>query len=189
MSSVYFATSNRNKLKEVQEVIGSEIHIKHLPFEHNEIRSDSIEEIAKDAVEHAYSIVYSSQKEFFHEPVFVEDTGLFIDSLNGFPGTYSKWVLEKIGIQGILELLEKKERGAEFRCCIAYKEGKEIQTFLGTCAGSISEMAKGKSGFGYDPIFIPKGYTETFAQSIGLKNNLSHRYRAITKLKEFLLTK
>lgn len=186
MHSIYFATSNKNKLKEVQESIGAEIQIKHLPFEHNEIRSDSIEEIAKEAVEHAYSIIQSSQKEFTNEPVFVEDTGLFIHSLNGFPGTYSKWVLEKIGIEGILELLKGKERSAEFRCCIAYKDGKEVQTFIGICAGSISEEARGKSGFGYDPIFIPKGYGETFAQSIGLKNNLSHRYNAILKLKEFL---
>ncbi len=181
MKSVYFATSNKNKLKEVQDIISSEIRVDHIPFDHNEIRSDSIEEIARESVEHAYKLSRG--------PVFVEDTGLFINSLNGFPGTYSKWVLEKIGIGGILELLKGKNRSAEFRCCVAYMDQKGIQIFLGICGGSISQEAKGKSGFGYDPIFIPEGHAETFAQSIGLKNNLSHRYKTIIKLKEFLLTK
>lgn len=176
---LYFATSNRNKFKEAQEVLREEIELKHFEFKHREIRSDSIEEIALDSVEAAYAEL--------EKPVFVEDTGLFLHSLEGFPGTYSAWIQKKIGNKGVLKLLEGKNKGAEFRCCVAYCNGKERKTFFGKIEGEISSELKGENGFGYDPVFIPKGYVETFAQSIELKKRLSHRYKAIYALKAYIL--
>ena len=92
---IFFATSNKHKFVETQAILDDEgITLKHFPFAHNEIRSDSLEEIANEAVEAAYKQA--------KRPVFVEDTGLFIDALNGFPGTYSAWVQKKIKPSGIV---------------------------------------------------------------------------------------
>lgn len=177
---IYFATSNKNKLREAKEIIGNSMELKQFEFKHNEIRSDSIEEIALEAVEKAYLKL--------QKPVFVEDSGLFIKSLNGFPGTYSAWVQKKIGNKGILDLLkEMGDRKAEFRCCVAYFDGKDRKTFLGSVKGGISTEIRGEGGFGYDPIFIPQGKELTFAQSIDLKKALSHRYNAIITLKSYIL--
>lgn len=174
---IYFATGNQNKFQEAKDILKIP-ELKHFLFKHVEIRSDSIEEISKDAVSHAYDQL--------KKPVFVEDTGLFIDSLNGFPGTYSAWALKKIGVDGILRLLEGKERKASFQTVIAYHDGEKIHSFHGRCDGQISTEIKGDSGFGYDPIFIPAGHSTTFAQNIALKSKLSHRYNSLLKMLEYL---
>ena len=177
---IAFATSNKNKFFEAKEALKIQnIEIEHFHFEYNEIRSESIEEVAKDAVEEAYRRI--------QKPVFVEDSGLFIPILNGFPGTYSAWVNKKIGSGGILKLLENiSKRSASFETCIAFNNGDQIKIFKGSCAGTSSKEIMGKDGFGYDPIFIPEGYRETFAQSIGLKNKLSHRYKALLEFSKYL---
>jgi XTP/dITP diphosphohydrolase len=96
-------------------------------------------------------------------------------------------VNKKIGSGGILKLLEGiNKRNASFETCIAFNNGDEIKIFKGSCAGTISKEIMGKDGFGYDPIFIPEGYRETFAQSIGLKNKLSHRYKALLEFSKYL---
>lgn len=155
------------------------IEVGHFPFKHREIRSDSLEEIARDAVEAAFKQC--------GKPVFVEDTGLFINGLNGFPGSYSAWTLQKIGVDGVLKLLsEVEDRSAYFEACIAYHDGERISVFHGRCDGSIAEKAMGESGFGYDPIFVPAGHSQTFAQSIGLKKDLSHRYKSVLEFSKSL---
>jgi XTP/dITP diphosphohydrolase len=89
-------------------------------------------------------------------------------------------VLKKLGTNGILKLMENaKDRSAYFDACLAYHDGAGIRTFLGKCDGSISQSACGKAGFGFDPIFIPLGHSQTFAESIELKNSLSHRYKSL----------
>jgi XTP/dITP diphosphohydrolase len=149
-------------------------------FQHNEIRSDNLEEIATEAVQHAYKKL--------KKPVFVEDGGLFIQALNGFPGTYSAWVWRKISDKGILKLLKgEKNRKAAFKACIAFHDGKKIRSFEGECAGSVSKKTMGKEGFGYDPIFIPPGHRTSFAESKQLKNKLSHRYKALASFANYLL--
>jgi XTP/dITP diphosphohydrolase len=174
---VYFATSNEHKFEEAKNILEG-IMLERFDFSHREIRSDSLEEIAREAVEKAYAEI--------QKPVFVEDTGLFIDSLNGFPGTYSGWVLGKIGFEGILRLIEGKDKcSAKFQTVIAYRDEEGTKTFFGECPGSIAKEAKGESGFGYDSIFIPEGHSQTFAQSIILKNKLSHRYISLLKLRKY----
>jgi len=177
---LHFATSNENKFREAKEILAkNRIEVTHFPFSHNEIRSDSIKEIAEEAVNAAYVQV--------KEPVFVEDAGLFINALNGFPGTYSAWVQKKIGCTGILKLMEEiEDRSAEFRSAVSFTDGKKTHTFEGVCSGSIGDKPAGTSGFGYDPIFIPQGNSQTFAQNIELKNKLSHRYTSLLKLSEYL---
>jgi len=177
---LHFATSNENKFREAKEILAkNRIKVLHFPFNHNEMRSDSLSEIAEEAVHAAYEKVKA--------PVFVEDAGLFINALNGFPGTYSAWVQKKIGCDGILKLMQGIEnRSAEFRATIAFTDGKEVHTFEGICQGSIAGQKFGSSGFGYDPIFIPEGYSQTFAQNIELKNKLSHRYKSLLEFSEYL---
>ncbi len=175
---VFFATSNKDKFKEVSGILKADVQ--HLPFDYPEIRSESVEEVARDSVRAAYRRC--------KEPVFVEDTGLFIDALKGFPGTYSGWVQQKIGNEGILRLMEgKEERSAHFETCIAYlKDREHTYVFRGRCDGTIASEPRGDAGFGYDPIFIPNGEHQTFAESIELKNKLSHRYKALLEFSKSL---
>ncbi|MBI5223801.1 XTP/dITP diphosphatase [Candidatus Micrarchaeota archaeon] len=182
MIELLFATGNKGKYIEAKEILEQqipEVRIKQLDFKHIEIRSESIEEIAAEAVERAF--------EESRMPVFVEDSGLFIKTLNGFPGTYSSWVAKKIGNRGILKLLKgEKDRTAEFRAAISFRSQKNAKTIIGICKGEIAKTEKGNGGFGYDPIFVPKGHKTTFAQSIGLKNKLSHRYEALLEFSKYL---
>jgi len=175
---IYFATGNKNKFKEAEKAFEEnlpEASLKQFEFTHNEIRSDSLEEIAEEAVKAAYDEL--------KKPVFVEDAGLFIDALKGFPGTYSGWVYKKIGDKGILNLLRGEPgRKARFEADIAFHDGTEIKHFHGVCDGEIAEESRGEGGFGYDPIFVPIGWSTTFAESIELKNKLSHRYKSLSLL-------
>jgi len=178
---IHFATSNKNKFREAEEMLGEAgMGVRHFPFEHNEIRSDSLKEVAEDAVRAAYAQV--------GKPVFVEDAGLFIHVLEGFPGTYSAWVQKKIGNIGILRLIEgSPDRFAEFRAVIAYSpDGNDVRTFEGVCRGTIAKRPEGESGFGYDPIFVPDGHSQTFAQNKELKNKLSHRYQSLLEFSKYL---
>jgi XTP/dITP diphosphohydrolase len=150
-----------------------------MPFSHSEIRSDSLEEIARDAALAAFREC--------GKPVFVEDSGLFISAYGGFPGTFSSWVQGKLGNPGILRLLEGAEdRTAYFEACIAYHDGKGLSVFTGRCHGAIAKEARGGAGFGYDPIFVPEGRSQTFAENILLKNKLSHRYKSLLEFSKSL---
>ncbi|MFH0884311.1 MAG: RdgB/HAM1 family non-canonical purine NTP pyrophosphatase [Candidatus Micrarchaeota archaeon] len=177
---ILFATSNAHKFEEASKFFSTRgTAIRHFPFIHRELRSDSLEEIAVDAVKSAF--------EKCGKPVFTEDTGLFINSLNGFPGTFSAWVQKKLGNEGILRLLERGgDRTAYFEACIAYHDGKAIRTFTGRCHGAMAKEAHGAGGFGYDPIFVPLGYPQTFAENILLKNKLSHRYKSLLEFSKSL---
>lgn len=180
---ILFATSNKNKAQEAAEALKPKgIAVRHYPFEHTEIRSDSLEAIAREAAEAAYMKC--------KKPVFVEDSGLFIESLNGFPGTYSAWALGKLGLTGILRLLEGAgDRSAFFEARIAYHDGKKVSVFRGVCKGTISIEPRGSSGFGFDPIFVPEGRSQTFAENIQLKNKLSHRYISLLEFSKSFVSR
>lgn len=183
---IYFATSNEHKFEEAKEILSQKgVEIMHFKFSHNEIRSDNLEEIATEAADAAFTRL--NDKEAL---VFVEDTGLFIDALNGFPGTYSAWVQKKIGSEGILALLNGKSvRSASFKTCIVAKDANGHNAFFGECAGSITTEIRGKSGFGYDPLFIPSGESSTFAEKICLKNKLSHRFNSLLLFANYIASK
>jgi len=177
---LYFATSNIHKFSEAKAILAEKgVALKHFEFRHTEIRSDSLAEIALEAVHSAFMKI--------RKPVFVEDTGLFIDSLNGFPGTYSAWVIGKVGCKGILNLLSGSDaRSAQFRTAIAFCDADNEKIFEAVCRGSIAKKPSGSSGFGYDPIFMPEGHSQTFAESIELKKELSHRYKSLSELVNYL---
>jgi len=181
MKTLYFITSNKGKVLEAKTKF-SDLNIKIIQRDlgYPEIQADDLEDVALFGAEYI-------QKKFNH-PFILEDAGLFIDALNGFPGVYSAYVFYKIGCPGILKLLENVEdsnRKASFRSVYAYVEPtKKPMLFVGECHGTISKKTLGEHGFGFDPIFIPIGENRTFAQmNTEDKNKLSHRSKAIEKFK------
>jgi len=122
-------------------------------------------------------------------PCRVEDSGFFVEELNGFPGTYSKYVQETIGNEGILKLLEGKEnRNAYFKTVIGYCDENGVKLFKGIVRGKVSEEIRSKGfGFAYDSIFIPEGEDRTFAEMTAEeKSEISHRKRAFEEFKKHL---
>ena len=144
-----------------------------------EIQSDSLEEIAREKAKVAFSKV--------GRQVIVEDDGLFIDSLSGFPGQYSSFVLKTIGNDGILKLLAgSTKRSAYFLSMIAFYDGRILSISEGRVNGRITDRIT-EGGWGYDPIFVPDGTDLTFAELDKSKNEYSHRKRALEKFAHWYL--
>lgn len=119
--------------------------------------------------------------------VLVEDSGLFVPSLRGFPGVYSAHFLAVWRFGPLLELLERRPRQAYFRTVAALRHRGETRTFAGEVHGTIARRAKGRHGFGYDPIFVPTGWSRTFGEvPPEAKNAISHRARAVRKVGAYL---
>ena len=168
---LFFASSNIHKFQEAKKILDSfGINLRFFKCELEEIQSNSLKEIAKNKAIQAF------QK--CKKPVIVEDDGLFVDSLNGFPGPYSSYVFKAIGNKGILKLL-KKNRKAKFISIISFYDKKNYESFESKVSGVISQKIIGL-GWGYDPIFIPSKSKKTFAQ-LKNKNEISHRFRALKK--------
>lgn len=178
---VYFVTGNRFKFLEVEKLF-REINVVLRQFSVRLVEPQGdLEFIAEYKLKQAYSLL--------RKPVVVEDAGLFIEALNGFPGPYSKFVLETIGNEGVLKLMEGVvDRRAFFKAVVGFYDGEVLKLFEGVVYGEIAEEKRGSGGFGFDPIFIPEGYAETFAENYELKKKVSHRYRAFMKLIEWLKT-
>lgn len=181
---MYFVSSNINKFNEITDLIQSfgpiDLNLRFKQIELEEIQSDSLRKVSE------FKSLQGFKKT--RELTLVEDDGLFIESLNGFPGVYSSYVFKTVGNNGILKLLsEEKQRKAVFRSIFVLNNGRNIEVFAGEICGSISHSSCGK-GWGYDPIFIPLGYEKTFAQlGYELKNKISHRKIAFEKLCKWYL--
>ena len=181
---IFLATSNFHKFDEARRVL-SEYGIASamLRVKNVEIQSDSLQEIATASAIDAYNRC--------HLPVIVEDAGLFVNALKGFPGPYAAYVYKTISNPGLLKLMENvKDRTATFRSVIAYYDGKSaLVCFEGEAAGRIAHdeiWGNLKTGFGFDPIFQPTGSKKTFAEmTIEEKNGFSHRANAIRKFAEW----
>ena len=168
MSRLMFVSSNRDKFREVRRILGAmNIKTSYQWAALSEIQSDSLEEIALSKVAAAKDVIGGA--------ILVEDAGLFIESLNGFPGPYSSYVFDTIGNAGILALV-RGDRRAYFRSVIAYADDWEIEVFKGEVRGRIADAEHG-SGWGYDPIFVPDGSDRTLAQTD--KDAFSHRRMAL----------
>ena len=181
-SELLFVSSNTHKFEEVKRIlskIGLDINFFKLTLE--EIQSDSLGEIAKHKAIDAFSRV--------QKPLIIEDDGLFIDSLKGFPGPYSSYVYDTIGNKGLLRLLENNEsRNAKFVAVIAYCNGiDDVKLFESSISGKIS-LSIEDGGWGYDLIFIPDGETKTYA-NVSDKDNLSHRSVSLKKFSSWFLHK
>jgi XTP/dITP diphosphohydrolase len=186
---IVFASNNKNKIHEIQSMLPESIQIVSLEsigcFEEIPETADTIEGNA------ILKANYVTQKYGFD--CFADDTGLEVDSLDGQPGVYSaRYAGEQKNaddnMNKLLEqLLDKPNRNAQFKTVIALNfQGKQHQ-FTGIASGEITLEKMGTGGFGYDPIFKPNGYENTFAElSLEVKNEISHRGKATKALLEFL---
>jgi XTP/dITP diphosphohydrolase len=179
---VFFVTGNLHKFNEARNVLAEfNIATAMLKVKVSEIQDEDIENIAK------VGAMEAAQRS--NLPVIVEDAGLFIETLNGFPGPYSKYVLHTIGMEGILNLLKNHQnRKAYFKSAVAFSSPEgEVRCFVGVVEGRITEEIRGNGGFGFDPIFEPNEKPgKTFGEmSVDDKNSISHRSRALRKFVEW----
>jgi XTP/dITP diphosphohydrolase len=185
-----FATNNLNKLKEVQEMLSNTIEIVSLKdincFDEVDETETTLEGNAKLKAD------YITQK--FGYNCFADDTGLEVESLDGKPGVYSaRYAGEPVNSENnmqklLTELKGKENRKAQFRTAVCLNLNGEQYVFEGTCKGEILKEKQGIEGFGYDPLFKPAGFSESFANMNSEdKNKISHRGLAIQQLIDFLL--
>ena len=197
---IVFATNNQHKLSEIRSILGDSIEVLSL----KDIGCDvdipetgtTLEENALQKAQYVY--------DHYHIDCFADDTGLEVDALDGAPGVYSaRYASEGHDSEAnmtklLKELGENNNRKARFRTVIALIQKKnvcpcgctsikEVHQFEGIVNGEIIRERRGGEGFGYDPIFQPEGYDQTFAElGMDIKNHISHRARAVAKLAEFL---
>jgi XTP/dITP diphosphohydrolase len=185
VKTLYFITSNKGKYNEAKEAFSNiNIEIIRENLGYSEIQANSLEEVVIFGVKQI--------QERFSYPFIIEDAGLFINALNGFPGVYSSYIFQTLGCIGILKLLKslnKNQRQACFKSVYGYcLSDKKTKFFTGECNGIISDKKIGENGFGYDPIFIPNNSNKTFAQMNTIeKNNYSHRGKSLAKLIDFII--
>ena len=186
---IVFATNNQNKVTEVQAIIPDSIQLLSLKdIKCFEDIPETQETIAGNALQKA-NYVYDN----YGYACFADDTGLEVDALNGAPGIYSARYagIEKNAENNMQKLLQelsgKESRLAHFKTVIALVGISDTITFEGICNGAITHKKHGEQGFGYDPIFQPLGYQETFAQMpLNTKNTIGHRGKAVKQLITFL---
>ena len=204
MKKIVFATNNQHKLDEIRQILGSKFEVLSLNDIdcHEEIPED-YDTLQENALQKAKYIA-----EHYNVDCFADDTGLEVDALNGEPGVHSARYAEgtdhdsEANMQKLLRKLgNNNNRSARFRTVIALvfqsptptlprREGEERSEellFEGIVNGHIAYEKKGTEGFGYDPIFVPDGYDQSFAQlGMDIKNSISHRARAVAKLADYL---
>ncbi len=182
---IFFATNNINKFNEAREVLTEyKLAVSMLRIKGDEIQSDSLEEIAKASIAKAFRKCNLS--------MIVEDAGLFVEALNGFPGPYAAYVYRTIENKGLLRLMENiTNRKARFESAVAYYSARlrMPMVFKGVSFGEITKhdlRVRHGSGFGFDPIFKPTNSARTFAEmTIDEKNEHSHRAMALRKFAEW----
>ncbi len=176
MERLIMVTHNKGKFKEASKIAGEfgiELEMPSGGEGKFEIQADTLLEVS------AYSARYAFDK--LKRPLIVDDSGLFIEALKGFPGVYSAYVLPTLGNDGILRLMDGiQNREAYFECCVSYCDSSEIKSFSERIDGKILNMKKGQDGFGFDPIFSAEGFNVTSMAEMALdqKNAISHRGKA-----------
>lgn len=190
LQSIVFASNNKHKLEEVTDILKSRYKVVSLAelgcFDDIPETSDTLEGNALLKARHVF--------EKYQMDCFADDTGLEVEALSGRPGVYSaRYAGEGCSYEdNVKKLLAEMEgitnRRARFRTVIALIAGNQVRYFEGVINGFISTEKKGSSGFGYDPVFVPEGYNQTFAEmTAGLKNTISHRALAVSNLAKALL--
>ena len=173
-------TSNPGKVAEFQRMFGDlGIEMEHLKVPYDEIQTSDLEEVVLKGME---ALRATGLKDFI-----IDDSGMFVNELRGFPGVYSAYVQKTVGNDGVLKLMESVEdRSAVFKCCIGCDIDGETIIVTGECPGTILRESRGTEGFGYDPIFSPDG-EHSFAEiPIEEKNEISHRGNAVKLLRKEL---
>jgi len=180
MNKIYFATGNKGKAEEAEDILG--LTVKIADVEMDEIQSMSLKKIVEHKVKQAYKAIKA--------PVFVDDVSIEVEVWKGFPGPFIKY-LQNLGNDLILYMLRnERNRNVKMIATIAYHDGKKIHFFTGEVLGTVARESRGDRGWGFDPIIIPEGHKLTYAQmSLQEKNRNSHRRNAMEHLKKFLDSK
>src|SRR5438477_8600552 len=187
------ATRNQHKAREFAQLLGPSFALRDLTSEHD---LPEILETGRTFEENVTMSAIALSKILPDELVLADDSGLEVDALAGAPGIFAaryagESVSDRRNVEKLLcELQDATERSARFRCVIALaKNGELITTVAGEIAGAITKSPRGESGFGYDPVFIPQGFEETFAELPSeTKNAISHRAKAVSELIRYFNT-
>ena len=190
MKKLVFATNNAHKLEEIRAILGDKVEILSL----NDINCHADIPETADTLQGNAALKAQYIYENYGLDCFADDTGLEVETLNGAPGIYSARYAGGEGHDSeanmkklLSEMQDKENRKARFRTVICLIEDGKEHFFEGIVNGSIIRERKGGAGFGYDPVFMPDGYSETFAEmGNDEKNKISHRARAVQKLCEYL---
>jgi len=182
---IVVVTSNPGKFLEISKEL-SKLKIKAIQRElsYPEIQAEALEDVV------GYGLDFLMAR--IDKPFIIDDSGLFIDSLNGFPGVYSHYIYHTLGKHKVLELLcGLVHRKAHFETVLGYVDkDRRKHIFEGRCDGRIGKCSQGSFGFGYDPIFIPDGHERSFAQMSPVeKNAISHRGHAVRRFIDHLRDK
>lgn len=177
LEDLIIVTTNKNKLAEINEILGTNHKVSKVDIP--EIQTQDLDQLITHKAKEAYQRI--------GKPVLVEDVSLAIKSLGGLPGTFVKFFLNALGTEGTAALVHNQDTSTIVTAAFAIYNGKNLKIFKGQVKGTLSKKNKGEYGFGFDKIFIPAGYTQTFAQMPpALKNQISHRALALKKLKKSL---
>lgn len=190
IKKLVFATNNAHKLDEIRAILGDKIEVLSL----KDINCDADIPETADTLEGNAALKAEYIYKNYGLDCFADDTGLEVEALGGAPGVYSARYAggdghdSEANMRKLLKELDgEQNRKAQFRTAICLIEKCEEHLFEGIVKGSIIEQKRGASGFGYDPVFMPEGYEETFAEMGNAeKNKISHRARAVEKLCEYL---
>tara|TARA_Y100000389_G_scaffold137202_1_gene134782 strand:- start:138 stop:671 length:534 start_codon:yes stop_codon:yes gene_type:complete len=168
-------TGNKNKVREFSQILGDDFTINNVKIELEEIQSTDVRKVVGHKLQQAYSIL--------KKPLLVEDTGIHIKSLNGFPGALVKSFWEHLGNKGICQIAGLSPIHA--LTIIGYHDGEKMYFFQGNSEGEIPQIPT-EGGFGWDGIFVPKGYNKSYGQMTPEeKNKISQRSKALDELKKF----
>ncbi len=174
---IFFVTGNAGKVREASEILSRKgMNVVQKVIDLPEIQDSDVEAVSRKKAEDAFRQL--------GKPLIVEDTGLCLKSMSGYPGALIKHFLSAMGRQGIVDFVSGKDTSADAVCVVTYcgPDGK-TESFTGTVKGRISGRVTEGYDFGWDPIFIPEGYDRTFAEmGMNEKNKVSHRRRALDAL-------
>jgi len=177
LKDLIVVTTNKNKLSEINTILGTNHQVSKIDIP--EIQSLDLDEVITAKAKAAY--------EKLKKPVLVEDVSLQIKALGNLPATFVKFFLEALGTEGTVSLVKEKDRSVRATAVVAIYDGHSLKKFKGSVQGTLSPKNRGTYGFGFDKIFIPKGYTQTLGEMPPvLKNKISHRAKALMKLKKYL---
>jgi len=175
-----FVTTNESKRREAQKILGIELE-KAAP-RLLEVQSLDFAEVALHKARAARDALGSPPY-----PVVVEDSGLVVAAWNGLPGALTRWFLASVGNEGILRMISGEDRSARAVCAVAVADADgEVRVFEGVVEGEIPPEPRGEEGFGWDPIFVPRGSRLTYAEMGENKHRDSHRARALRGLRGWL---
>ncbi len=178
---VYFVTGNSMKFNEAKSILsGHGVEVVQKKLDIDEVQDKDPAKVSRLKAKLAYNVL--------KEPLLVEDTGLCIESMNGYPGTLVKHFFSAMGPQGLVRYLDGKDRTADAVTVVSYCDSEgNVTSFEGRTSGRISETVKAGYDFAWDVIFVPNGYEKTYSE-LGMKekNEISQRSKAVRKFAEWI---